>query len=182
MFGINSCFFMGRLTRDVTLKTSAEGNQYCYFTLAVNYPWSTTSDGQKKEREPSYINFSAGGGVAAAIAKRGKQGAWLLIWDAEARTKTNTKEVDGKIHVYRETEYRVSPGHFRGPFVLAPEKDADDSAAAQSAPAPTAKSYSPAPVANYGGNPSADLSDGNEYDYGDLADAEEPGVTEELPF
>ena len=64
---------IGRSTQDVTMQTSANGNEYVRFSVAVN-------EGSRDNQVATFLNISAFNGVAQRIAKgKVKKGSLLSL-------------------------------------------------------------------------------------------------------
>jgi len=64
MKDVNSCIFIGRLTRDADRKTTSGGSPLVLFSLAVN---GTEKDGDAWKDRPSFLDFSWFGKGAEAV-------------------------------------------------------------------------------------------------------------------
>ena len=75
--GFNKVILMGNLTRDVELRTTANGQTVASFSLAVTRSWKDQSGAQQDQT--SFINCVAWGKVGEIIAQYVKKGAPLLV-------------------------------------------------------------------------------------------------------
>ena len=71
---INKVILCGRTTTDIELRQSGEGNNYAYFTLAVNRYNSVT-----QQEETDFISCITYGKLAENISKYVKKGQRLLV-------------------------------------------------------------------------------------------------------
>lgn len=65
---MNNFQFIGRLTRDIEIKTSASGKEYSFFTLAINHKGNT-----------AFISITAFGGLARFLATYHKKGDFVAV-------------------------------------------------------------------------------------------------------
>lgn len=105
---MNSVHIMGRICKDLEVKTGASGTEFLSFSVAVNRKFS-------KEKETDFINCKAFGKTAVNIAKFFTKGSLILI---EGRIQTGSYEKDG--HRVYTTDVMVDGFHFTG------EKKKDD--------------------------------------------------------
>lgn len=99
---MNSVQLMGRITKDLDLKTSQSGTSFMSFTVAVNRKFS-------KEKETDFISCKAFGKTAENIAKFFSKGSLIAV---EGRIQTGSYEKDGN-RVYT-TDVIVDGFHFTG--------------------------------------------------------------------
>lgn len=75
--GFNKVILMGNLTRDVEVRTTANGQNVANFSLAVTRSWKG-QDGQSQD-QTSFINCVAWGKVGDIIAQYVSKGSPLLV-------------------------------------------------------------------------------------------------------
>lgn len=75
--GFNKVILMGNLTRDVEMRTTANGQQVANFSLAVSRTWRN-QQGEQQE-QTSFINCVAWGKAGEIIAQYVKKGDALLV-------------------------------------------------------------------------------------------------------
>ena len=75
--GFNKVILMGNLTRDVDVRTTANGQNVANFSLAVTRSWKG-QDGQSQD-QTSFINCVAWGKVGDIIAQYVSKGSPLLV-------------------------------------------------------------------------------------------------------
>lgn len=75
--GFNKVILMGNLTRDVEMRTTANGQNVANFSLAVSRSWRG-QDGQQNE-QTSFINCVAWGKPGEIIAQYTSKGTPLLV-------------------------------------------------------------------------------------------------------
>lgn len=75
--GFNKVILMGNLTRDIELRTTANGQTVANFSLAVTRSWKDQNGAQQDQT--SFINCVAWGKVGEIIAQYVKKGAPLLV-------------------------------------------------------------------------------------------------------
>jgi single-strand DNA-binding protein len=93
---LNKAQLVGRITQDLELKTTPNGQQVLSFSLATNYNYKT-KDGEKKE-ETEFHNIVVWGKQAEVIAQYCQKGQELYI---EGRLKTRNwddKETGKKMY------------------------------------------------------------------------------------
>lgn len=94
---MNKAILIGRLTNDITLKTTANGVQVCSFTLAVDRRFKN----QSGERETDFIQCVAWRKTAEFIANFFGKGSRIAVcgaiqtrtWDDEQGTRHYVTEV-----------------------------------------------------------------------------------------
>lgn len=82
MASLNSCNFIGNVTRDPEVKFLPSGSAVCEFGMAINHNY-TTQSGEKRE-ECTFIELSAFGKTAEIIGEYAKKGKSIYV---EARAK-----------------------------------------------------------------------------------------------
>ena len=87
---MNKITIIGHLVRDPELKTSAKGDEFCKFTVAVN---RKTSDKDKAD----FFNCVAFRQTAAAIVKYMTKGRQIAV---DGRMESDTVEKDGQKRTY----------------------------------------------------------------------------------
>ena len=87
---MNKVMLLGRLTKDVDLRSTSSGMVIGRFTLAVNR--KKDSNGEQKA---DFLNCVTFGKSAEALSKYCKKGSQLLISDAEINTNNYTDK-EGK--------------------------------------------------------------------------------------
>lgn len=99
---MNSVVLMGRITKDLELKTSQSGTSFMSFTIAINRKLS-------KEKEVDFISCKCFGKTSENIAKFFSKGAMIAV---EGRIQTGSYEKDG--HKVYTTDVMVDGFHFCG--------------------------------------------------------------------
>ena len=84
---MNKIIIKGRLTRDPELKTGANGNEFCKFTVAVD-----RKPVSGKEREADFFDCTAFGKTAVAIDKFMAKGREILIDGRMESSKGEAKD------------------------------------------------------------------------------------------
>lgn len=98
---LNKVMLIGRVTKDLELKSTKGGTNVLSFSLAINRTW-TGKDGQKQE-EVEYVNCVFYGKTAQTIAKWVEKGQVLYVegrlqtrkWEAKDGSARYTTEVIG---------------------------------------------------------------------------------------
>lgn len=65
---MNDFKFIGRLTKDIEVRTSANGKDYAFFTIAINHKDNT-----------AFPSMTAFGGLARFLAKYHKKGDFVAV-------------------------------------------------------------------------------------------------------
>jgi single-strand DNA-binding protein len=101
MSGLNKVMLIGRLTKDIEVRSVSSGSKVGSFTLAIN---ETTKDkaGNKKETT-EYVQCVCWNGIAELIDRNLKKGAQVYI---EGKLRSRSWEKDGQKHI--TTECQVS--------------------------------------------------------------------------
>lgn len=103
---MNLVTLMGRITKDLDLKTSQSGSSFMSFTIAINRAFTK----QGEEKQTDFISCKAFGKTAENIAKFFSKGSLIAI---EGRIQTGSySDKEGK-KVYT-TDVMVSGFHFTG--------------------------------------------------------------------
>lgn len=90
---MNKTILLGRITKDIELKSTTSGKEVCQFTIAINRTYTN----QNGEYESDFINCVAYGKTAEVISKYTKKGDRLVV---EGRIQTRNYEKNGnKIYV-----------------------------------------------------------------------------------
>jgi single-strand DNA-binding protein len=89
---INQVFLIGRLTKDVELRTTQSGTQVASFSLAVNY---TYGSGDQKKETVSFFNCTAWGKLGELINQYCSKGHRIAV---TGRLQQQTWEKDGAKH------------------------------------------------------------------------------------
>ena len=129
---LNKVILMGRITRDLELKTTPTGTPVLSFSLAVERSYAEKG----KERQTDFIKCVAWRNTAEFISRFFAKGSMILI-EGELQTR-KYKDNDGKEHTV--TEVIVSSSSFTG------EKKSNGEAA-PTYPAPATATAEPAAVA-----------------------------------
>lgn len=82
MASLNTCHFIGNVTRDPEVKFLTSGKAVCEFGIAINHNY-TTESGEKRE-EVTFIDASAFGRTAEIIGEYAKKGKSVYL---ECRAK-----------------------------------------------------------------------------------------------
>lgn len=77
MASLNTCHFIGNLTKDVEVKYTTKGTAIADFSLAINRNY-TTADGEKRE-ETTFLEFTAWAKLAELIGEYCKKGRPLYV-------------------------------------------------------------------------------------------------------
>lgn len=86
---MNKVIILGRLTKDIELKSTTSGKEVCQFNLAVTRNYKNSNG----EYESDFINCIAYGKTAELISKFTKKRDKIAI---EGRIQTGSYEKDGK--------------------------------------------------------------------------------------
>ena len=103
---MNKVVLMGRITRDLELKTAGAGTMFMSFTVAVNRKFNKPGE----ERQADFINCKAFGKTAENIAKFFSKGALILV---EGRIQTGHYDNKEGVRVYT-TDVMVEGFDFTG--------------------------------------------------------------------
>jgi single-strand DNA-binding protein len=103
---MNKSILMGRITKDLELKTSQAGTSFLSFTLAVNRQFVK----QGEERQADFISCKAFGKTAENIAKFFLKGSLIAI---EGRIQTGSYDNKEGQKVYT-TDIMIDNFHFTG--------------------------------------------------------------------
>lgn len=87
----NEVTIVGHLTKDPDVRTSAKGNEWCMFTVAVN-------EGQGDKKRTDYIRVKAFNKVTHSLQAGGKIGSAVLI---EGKSRSGSYEKNG-VKVYEQ--------------------------------------------------------------------------------
>ena len=145
---MNNFNCIGRITKDLEVKTSQGGTTVLNNTVAINRPFKNKQTG---EREADFINFVAFGKTAEIIAQYHQKGS-LIGLSGRMQSRSYQNSNDQKVFV---TELVVNEMHFTG------SNNASDGQQAQSRPNTTNQQQKPSapdenPFANSKG--SVDIS------------------------
>lgn len=89
MDGLNSCEFIGNLTKDVEVRSTNKGQAVCSFSIACNRSYTDTQ-GQKKE-VADFVNVQAWGFLAEKASAGLKKGSRVYI-----HGRLNTRSYEAK--------------------------------------------------------------------------------------
>jgi single-strand DNA-binding protein len=103
---MNKVVIMGRITKDLVLKTAGAGTMFMSFTVAVNRKY--VKEGE--ERQADFISCKAFGKTAENIAKFFSKGSLILI---EGRIQTGHYDNKEGVRVYT-TDVMVDGFDFTG--------------------------------------------------------------------
>lgn len=87
MANLNTCHFIGTLTRDPELRVTPKGTAVCSFSLAINRKWKDEGGGEREE--VSFLEFEAWAKAGETISKYCEKGKQLYV---QARAKQETWE------------------------------------------------------------------------------------------
>lgn len=93
MATLNKVTMIGRLTKDIELKTNSKGTTYCFFTLAVN-------EGYGDKKRTIFMDCKVYGTTANFLGKYAKKGTELLVdgkidkWQAKKEDGTTNTMTD----------------------------------------------------------------------------------------
>ena len=111
----NDCTFMGRITNDIELKTTANGKELINFSIAMNEKYNGVD-------HPTFVNCSAFGKTAKFIHDFFSKGRSILV---KGKASNYSKEIGGeKVNL---TSFTVFNASFTG------EKKQDDNGQASPA-------------------------------------------------
>ena len=147
---MNNFNCIGRITKDLEVKTSQGGTTVLNNTVAINRPFKNKQTG---EREADFINFVAFGKTADIIAQYHQKGS-LIGLSGRMQSRSYQNSNDQKVFV---TELVVNEMHFTG------SNNASDGQQSQSRPNTTNQQQKPSapeenPFANSKGPVSIDDS------------------------
>ena len=103
---LNTVIIMGRITKNLELKTTPSGNSVCAFTVAVDRGYVK----QGEERQSDFIDCVAWRNTADFIAKHFHKGSMIAI-NGEIKTR-NWEDKNGNKR--KATEIQVVNAHFCG--------------------------------------------------------------------
>ena len=104
---MNNFNCIGRVTKDLEVKTSQGGTAVLNNTVAINRPFKNKQTG---EREADFINFVAFGKTAEIIAQYHQKGS-LIGFSGRMQSRSYENENSQKVFV---TELVVNEMHFTG--------------------------------------------------------------------
>ena len=104
---MNNFNCIGRITKDLEIKTSQGGTTVLNNTVAINRPFKNKQTG---EREADFINFVAFGKTAEIIAQYHQKGS-LIGLSGRMQSRSYENSNDQKVFV---TELVVNEMHFTG--------------------------------------------------------------------
>lgn len=91
---MNKIALIGNLTRDIEIRTTQNGKEYCIFSLAVD----------RHEKNADGVNITdffdviAGGAIVSALAKYGKKGKKIGV--TGVMTQKSVKDENGKARIF----------------------------------------------------------------------------------
>ena len=96
---LNKAFICGRVTKDIELKSTPNGQSVCNFSVATNRTW--TDKAGAKQEDATFHNCVAWGRTAEIVSQYSKKGCELLVegrlqtrsWTAKDGTKRQTTEI-----------------------------------------------------------------------------------------
>lgn len=135
---LNQCNFIGRLGRDLELRTFPSGDQVANGTLAVGSKWKDKQTGEAKE-STEWVRLNFHGKSAEIAAQYLRKGSQIFV---SGEMRTREWEQDG-VKRY-STEIRVSNFQMLG-------GRQDGGAAPATAPRQQQRAAEPAPTADPGG-------------------------------
>lgn len=127
---MNNFNCIGRITKDLEVKTSQGGTTVLNNTVAINRPFKNKQTG---EREADFINFVAFGKTAEIIAQYHQKGS-LIGLSGRMQSRSYQNSNDQKVFV---TELVVNERHFTG------SNNASDGQQSQSRPNTTNQQQRP---------------------------------------
>lgn len=136
---LNQCNFIGRLGRDLELRTFPSGDQVANGTLAVGSKWKDRSSGEARE-STEWVRLTFLGKSAEIAAQYLRKGSQIFV---TGEMRTREWEQDG-VKRY-STEIRVSN------FQMLGGKQDGDAPRAAPAPRQQQRAAAPAPTADPGG-------------------------------
>ena len=101
---MNNTNLMGRIVKDIELKTNNNGNNFTYLTIAIN----------RNKEQADFINCVAWGKTAELLANYSKKGDQIAV---VGRLETYTTERDGQ----KQTNMNVNVSQVH--FVSAPKQE-----------------------------------------------------------
>lgn len=129
-FGFGKATFLGRLTKDVELRTTPNGKSVCNFDLAFD-----RNVGAEKDPKAEFPHFVAWNKTAEVLATYAKKGTPLVVEGVYTSRKYTR---DGEEKAREFVEFEVSSFHFC-------ESKKSDNAAPAANPAPAAPASSNGP-------------------------------------
>lgn len=87
---MNKIILIGNLTRDIEVKQSQSGKEWCAFSIAVERS-AKDKDG---ERQTDFFDIVAGGAIVPALAKYGKKGKKIGVAGTMQQKTVETKSGD----------------------------------------------------------------------------------------
>lgn len=143
---LNQCNFIGRLGRDLELRTFPSGDQVANGTLAVGSKWKDRNSGEAKE-STEWVRLNFHGKSAEIAAQYLRKGSQIFV---TGEMRTREYEQDG-VKKYT-TEIRVNN------FQMLGQRPEGEGRAPAPAPSPRQQSRAPAPSTDPGGW--SDMDDG----------------------
>ncbi len=143
---LNQCNFIGRLGRDLELRTFPSGDQVANGTLAVGSKWKDRNSGEARE-STEWVRLTFHGKSAEIAGQYLRKGSQIFV---TGEMRTREYEQDG-VKKYT-TEIRVKN------FQMLGQRPEGEGRAPAAAPPPRQQSRAPAPSADHGGW--SDMDDG----------------------
>ena len=162
----NQVVLIGNLTRDPETRALPSGDEFCRFSLALNYAYNTP-DGESREGV-DFVDVTAWGGLASIVQTYCHKGKQIMV---QGRLRSSSWEQDGqtrsKLEVKADNILLLGSGQPAGA-----EKSSETTA-----PASTGKAKNSSAKAD-----KADLEGGEDYELEDLNYDQEGINPEDIPF
>lgn len=145
---LNQCNFIGRLGRDLELRTFPSGDQVANGTLAVGSKWKDRNSGEARE-STEWVRLIFHGKSAEIAAQYLRKGSQIFV---TGEMRTREYEQDG-VKKYT-TEIRVNN------FQMLGQRPEGEGRAPATSPAPAPRRNSPAPAPSTDPGGWSDMDDG----------------------
>lgn len=145
---LNQCNFIGRLGRDLELRTFPSGDQVANGTLAVGSKWKDRNSGEARE-STEWVRLTFHGKSAEIAAQYLRKGSQIFV---TGEMRTREYEQDG-VKKYT-TEIRVNN------FQMLGQRPEGEGRAPATSPAPAPRRNAPAPAPSTDPGGWSDMDDG----------------------
>lgn len=88
---LNQVFLIGNLTRDPEVRALPSGDEFCRFSLALNYSYKS-ADGEMQE-SVDFVDITAWGNLAAVVKNYCHKGKQVMV---QGRLQSSSWEKDGQ--------------------------------------------------------------------------------------
>lgn len=157
----NQVTLIGNLTRDPETRATQTGSEFCRFSLALNYSYST-ADGESKE-EVDFVDVIAWSGLASIVQTYCHKGKQIMV---QGRLKSSTWEQDGQTRSKLQVVAKD--------ILLLGSRNPDEGGST-----PTAE---PAKTKSKSSKPAPDEAPAEDYDMEEIGYNQEGMSPEDLPF